>query len=53
MTIVLIAGAIFCGWVLLSLLGGERQRRITDLEAEQASEAAGQLQEPTTARLQG
>jgi hypothetical protein len=33
MTYVTIAGLVVCGWALLSVLGGERQRRLREREA--------------------
>jgi hypothetical protein len=41
MTYLLILGALLCGWSLLRVLGGERERRVHELDAEHAAAAAG------------
>jgi hypothetical protein len=30
----LIIGSVLCGWAMLSVLGGERQRRLDEIEIE-------------------
>ena len=40
MTTSLIIGGILCGWALLNLLGGERQRRLVKIQADCAAAAA-------------
>lgn len=41
MTVVLVIGAVVASWAVLCVIGGERQRRMQDLEAERkAAEAA-------------
>lgn len=39
MLYVLTLGVVFCGWALLGVLGGERERRLRELEDEQAAAA--------------
>ena len=34
MTFITIAGVVLCCWTFLSILGGERQQRVREIEAE-------------------
>jgi hypothetical protein len=34
MTYAVAIGIVVCGWAMLSVLGGERERRLRELEAE-------------------
>ena len=40
MTYVTIAGLVVCGWALLSVLGGKRQRRLREGEAGAAPDVS-------------
>ena len=39
MTVILVISAVLCGWVMLSLVGGERQRRLHEILAQAVEEA--------------
>ena len=39
MEFLLIAGMVVCGWVILCVLSGERQRRAAEIEREQSAVA--------------
>jgi len=40
MEFLLIAGMVVCGWVILCVLSGERQRRAAEIEREEQSAVA-------------
>jgi len=50
MTFFLIAGALFCGWAFLSLIGSERTRRLREIDRENRN-APAPLPPPAAAAM--
>ena len=48
-TLVIIFAGVFASWAVLSLVGGERQRMLNELEVQQAAAAEGAAATATNA----